>query len=119
VLRPDFAYSNHCIPEVRESTSSPGKLPNECEFGRESLAEQPGLEGSIHNPFMMAISTPFSTQSSQRRQIPIISNCRSRGENGPAPSINPLVNTPETAAGQSPNLVSRLMNLKVGSLDSK
>ena len=118
MLRPDFTDSNHCIPEVRESTSSPSQLPNMCEIGRESLAERPGLEGSIRNPFMMTISTPFSAQSSQRRQIPAISNCRSRGENGLTPSINPSVNTPNIATGQSPDLMSRFMNLKVGSVDS-
>ena len=73
-LRQEFVDKNDCIPEERESNPSPNQYDtSEIECGRESLAERPGMEGSVQSPIMMPVSTPFSAQSNPR-QIPI-SNC--------------------------------------------
>ena len=61
VIRPDFADSNFCIPEEHERESNPSPSQDVDEFcGRESLAERPEAEGSIQNPSLMHVSSPFA-----------------------------------------------------------
>lgn len=94
-----YRQENECIPEERESNPSPNHDPSEVECGRESLAERPGLEGSVRSPVMMQLSSPFAVQS---RQIPN-SNCKVRGMNG-ATAI----------ADRNGELVTHLRNLQIG-----
>jgi hypothetical protein len=82
---------------VRESISSPYQAPRHqlVDHCRESLAERPGAEGSIQNPFMLTVGTPFSEQITQARLIPSFSNLEAVG------------------AQPGNDLVSRLQDLQV------